>query len=275
MFIKNPDHLVIIKQVPDPSNPGIAGPVIMAPLPEELAYDTASEYATPFAQGLLNGSGGLAQAASSLGIRVATQAMTAQLWQGATDNDLSLDLHFQTITDPEMDVRQPVLTLMKFSAASIDAATGLLKSPGPRFSLEDTGKLAGAGVATAANELSGVGNALGSVVGISTNLRTDRPLNGPNANLNANQQGNTPPSTQNGLGGAQYWKGIVRNQITIQIGRYAYFDSVVILNAQTTWSNQIDGRTGLPLHAKVTVRFKPLFLVTQEDLDQIFNLRPR
>ena len=275
MFIKNPDHLVIIKQVPDPSNPGIAGPVIMAPLPEELAYDTASEYATPFAQGLLNGSGGLAQAASSLGIRVATQAMTAQLWQGATDNDLSLDLHFQTITDPEMDVRQPVLTLMKFSAASIDAATGLLKSPGPRFSLEDTGKLAGAGVATAANELSGVGNALGSVVGISTNLRTDRPLNGPNANLNANQQGNSPPSTQNGLGGAQYWKGIVRNQITIQIGRYAYFDSVVILNAQTTWSNQIDGRTGLPLHAKVTVRFKPLFLVTQEDLDQIFNLRPR
>ena len=275
MFIKNPDHLVIIKQVPDPSNPGIEGPTITAPLPEDLAYDTSSEYATPFAQGMLNGSGGLAQAASSLGIRVATQAMTAQLWQGATDNDLSIDLHFQTISDPDKDVRQPVLTLMKFSAASIDAATGLLKSPGPRFSLEDTGRLAKAAGATLLNEASGGINAAASVIGASSTLRTDRPLNGPNANLNANQQGNTPPATLNGLGGAQYWKGIVRNQITIQIGRYAYFDSVVILSAQTSWSNQIDSRTGLPLHAKVSVRFKPLFLVTQEDLDQIFNLRPR
>lgn len=273
MNINNPDYLVIIKQVPDPANPSLVGPTVVAPLPEELAYDTNAEYATPFAQGMLSGSGGLSQAASALGIRVTTQAMTAQLWQGATDNDISLDLQFQTITDPDADVRQKVLQLLKFSAASIDTATGLLKSPGPRFSLEDTGRLAAAAGKTLLNELGSIGNAAGSLINQFPNLKTDRPLNGPNANLNSNQQGNTPPATQNGLGGAAYWKGIVRNQITVQIGRYAYFDSVVILSAQETWSHQMDARTGLPLFAKVSVRFKPLFLVTQEDLDQIFARR--
>lgn len=269
--ISNPDYLVIIKQVPDPQNPKLAGATIVAPLPETLAYDTASEYAAPFAQGMLSGSGGLAQAASTLGIRVTTQAMTAQLWQGATESDISFDLDFQTISDPDLDVRQPVLALLKLSAASIDNATGLLQSPGPRFSLEDTGKLLGAAGKTVLNEGAQIINAAGSLAGQFPGLKTDRPLNGPNANLNANQQGNRPPATQNGLGGSQYWKGIVRNQITVQFGRYAYFDSVVILSAQETWSNQIDARTGLPLHAKVSVRFKPLFLVTQQDLDQIFG----
>jgi hypothetical protein len=272
MNINNPDYLVIIKQVPDPANPGVGGATVTAPLPEDMAYDTASEYAAPFAQGMLS-SGGLAQAASALGIRVTTQAMTAQLWQGATESEVTLDLQFQTISDPDLDVRQPVLQLLKFSAASIDTATGLLKSPGPRFSLEDTGKLLTAAGKTLLNELGSIGNAAGSLINQFPNLKTDRPLSGPNANPNSNQQTNTPPATQNGLGGAAYWKGIVRNQITIQIGNYAYFDSVVILSAGETWSHQMDARTGLPLYAKVTIRFKPLFLVTQEDLDQIFARR--
>lgn len=271
MKILNPDYLVIVKQVPDPSNPGITGPTVTAPLPESFAYDTASEYATPFAQGML-GAGNAATALSSLGVRLTTQAMTAQLWQGASENDLSLELDFQTYDDPDADVRQPVLTLLKLAAASVDSATGLLRSPGPRLSLEDTGKIASSAGSTLLSEAKQVGSALGSVLGI-TGIRTDKGLNGPNANLNSNQQANTPPTTQNGLGGAQYWKSVVRNQISVQIGRYAFFDSVVILSAQDTWSNQIDARTGLPLHAKVSIRFKPLFLVTQDDLDQIFARR--
>jgi hypothetical protein len=272
MRINNPDYLVIIKQVPDPANPGLAGPTVTAPLPESTAYDTSSEYATPFAQGML-GSGNAATALSSLGVRLTTQAMTAQLWQGATENDMSLELDFQTYDDPDADVRQPVLTLLKLAAASVDAATGLLKSPGPRISLQDTGKILSSSGSTLLNESKQALNALGSVTGISGTLRTDRGLNGPNANLNSNQQANSPPTAQNGLGGAQFWKSVVRNQISVQIGNYAFFDSVVIMSAQETWSNQIDTRTGLPLHAKVSIRFKPLFLVTQDDLDQIFARR--
>lgn len=273
MKILNPDYLVIIKQVPDPQNPGQAGATVVAPLPETLAYDTASEYSTPFAQGMLS-QGSIAQAMSAAGMRVTTQAMTAQLWQGATENDIGLDLEFQTYDDPDKDVRQPVLTLLKLAAASVDNATGLLQSPGPRISLEDTGKILASGASQLVNSGKQALNAAGSAVGIQGKLDTSKTMNAQTDNLNSNQKANvTPAAVENGLGGAQYWKSVVRNQISIQIGRYAFFDSVVILNAQETKSHQMDARTGLPLHSKVSVRFKPLFLVTQQDLEQIFARR--
>jgi hypothetical protein len=270
MRINNPDYLVIIKQVPDPKNPSIAGATVQAPLPDTLAYDTASEYSTPFAQGMLS-QGALSQALSSAGVRVTTQAMTAQLWQGSTENDIGLELEFQTYDDPDKDVRQPVLTLLKLAAASIDTATGLLQSPGPRISLEDTGKILSSGGSQLANSGKQVLNASAAAIGFKGRLNVSK-LNAQTDNLNSNQKANvTPTAVENGLGGAQYWKSIVRNQISIQIGNYAFFDSVVILNAQETKSHQIDFRTGLPLHSKVNLRFKPLFLVTQQDLDQIFS----
>jgi hypothetical protein len=270
MKVLNPDYLVIIKQVLDPQNPGRAGATVVAPLPEELAYDTASEYATPFAQGLFS-QGSVGQALSAAGMRVTTQAMTAQLWQGATENDLSLELEFQTYDDPDKDVRQPVLTLLKLAAASVDNATGLLQSPGPRVSLEDTGKILSNAGSQLKNSSAQLINASAAVVGFSGRITVSK-LNAQTDNLNSNQKPNpTPAAVQNGLGGAQYWKSVVRNQISIQIGSYAFFDSVVILSAQETKGHQIDSRTGLPLHSKVSLRFKPLFLVTQQDLDQIFS----
>lgn len=269
MRINNPDYLVIIRQVSD--TPGVAGVTITAPLPETAGYDTASDYATPFAQGMIAQGGNTANALAALGIRVTTQAMTAQLWQGATDSTVSLELEFQTYDDPDKDVRQPVLSLLKLAAASV-GSTGLLTSPGPHLSLEDTGKLASTATKTLWNETKQIGGTLGSVVGISQTVRTDKGLNGPTDNLNSNQKSNAPPDAENGLG-AQFWKSKVRNNISIQLGNYAFFDSVVILSASETWSNQIDARTGLPMHAKVALQFKPLFLVTQDDLDKIFGAR--
>lgn len=271
MRVLNPAYLVIIKQVPDPKNPGQAGVTVTAPLPETLAYDTASEYATPFAQGMLS-QGNIAQALSSAGMRVTTQAMTAQLWQGATENDIGLELEFQTYDDPDKDVRQPVLALLKLAAASVDTATGLLQSPGPRISLEDTGRILANGLSQLTNSGKQVLNGAAAVAGIEGRLNTTKTMNAQTDNLNSNQKANvTPQFVENGLGGAAYWKSLVRNQISIQIGNYAFFDSVVILNAQETKSHQIDARTGLPLHSKVSLRFKPLFLVTQQDLQQIFG----
>lgn len=273
MRILNPDYLIIIKQVPDPQNPSAGGITIQAPLPETLAYDTASEYSTPFAQGMLS-QGNVAQALSSAGMRVTTQAMTAQLWQGSTENDIGLELEFQTYDDPDKDVRQPVLKLLKLAAASIDEATGLLQSPGPRISLEDTGRILSSGATQLGNSAKQTLNAAGALAGIQGQLNTTRVMNAATDNLNSNQKANsTPAAVENGLGGAAYWKRLVRNQISIQIGRYAFFDSVVILNAQETKSHQIDFRTGLPLHSKVSIRFKPMFLVTQQDLEQIFARR--
>lgn len=269
MAINNPAYLVIIKQVVDPSKPNEPGPVVTAPLPETTAFDSSSEYAPPFAQGVFN-DGAIAQTLSSLGMRVTTQAMTAQLWQGSSESEIMLELDFQTETDPDKDVRQPILTLLKLATASVDAATGLLKSPGPRISLEDVGRI----VSNAGEQLLNSGKqVLGAAGSVSGSINTNKGLNGPTANLNSNNKANGQLPVENGLGGSQYWKSIVRNQISVQIGLYSFFDSVVILNTQVTYSNQIDALTGLPLHAKVSVRFKPLFLVTQDDLDKILAVR--
>lgn len=269
MQINNPDYLVIVQQVPDPQKPELKGISVAAPLPDTLAYDAAAEYQTPFAQGM-GGSGSFGQALSAAGVRLSTQAMTVQLWQGSTENDIGLELEFQTWDDPYKDVMEPVLNLLSLAAASVDTATGLLKSPGPRISLADTGKI----ISNAASQLidSGtqVAKASGSVVGA---VNTNKGLNGENAVLNSQQKASSGGTTENGLGGAQYWKNIVKNQISVRIGRYAFFDSVVILNAQETFSHQMDSLTGLPLHAKLSLRFKPLFLVTQQDLDKIFQRR--
>lgn len=272
MIINNPDYLVTIVQAPDPKTPGSLGATVVAPLPPELAYDTAAEYQAPFAQGMLSG-GAFMQAAAAAGIRLATQAMTAQLWQGSTENEINLDLEFQTENDPIADVRDPVLQLQKFAAASVDSATGLLKSPGPRIDLSTVASASEQALTQAGEAGKQAMEALKSVIGIVGQVQTNKNLNNSSTSLNSQQQGAKTQPEQNGLGGAQFWKKNIVNNISIQIGRYAFFDSVVILNAQTTWSHEIDMTTGLPMHAKVSLRFKPLFLVTQEDLQQIFGGR--
>jgi hypothetical protein len=77
--------------------------------------------------------------------------------------------------------------------------------------------------------------------------------------------------TQNpGIGSAAYWKSLVKNPITIWIGNYLKFDSVVVTGVRQTFLSNFDAKTGLPHHARVTVTFKPLFMLTQGDLESLF-----
>jgi hypothetical protein len=263
MKTKNPDYLVTIQQASDGSQ--ALGASITALMPETFAWDTANSYEAPFAQGWAD-KGGLASALSAAGIRLTNQAMTLQLWQGASDSTLQLELDFQTETDPDKDVRQPVLALKKMSVPLIHKS-GMLQSPGPQINLEDIGSLAKAAGSTAWTETKQVASAVGSVLGISGTAKPGK-LTDQSATRDSNQSPNPASSPT-----VAAIKANLRNQISIQVGRYAFFDSVVILSVNETWSNQFDARTHLPLHAKVSLQFKPLFLVTQQDLDNIFQPR--
>lgn len=278
MILNNPDYMLTVKQAVDPSNPNQPPPYVIAPLGDGLAYDSSSEYAQPYAQGLFGGGGInstsmaarvanmggkiIGKAAPLMGIRLTAQALTANIWQGSSESELNIDIDFVTENDPDLEVRQPLLTLLKMATASVDAATGMLKSPGPNLDLRDAGKIAVNGAIATRDAVVGAGERVGI-------------LNSESGNQNSKGVSNKPPAQVGGVGGSQFWNSIVRNKISIQIGNYAYFDSVVILNVQKTYSHQMDALTGLPLYAKASVRFKPLFLVTQTDLDEIFALRPR
>jgi hypothetical protein len=260
---KNPDYLVVIKQAADGSQ--TLGASITALMPETFAWDTANSYEAPFAQGWAD-KGAMANVAAAAGIRLTSQALTMQLWQGASDSTLQLELEFQTETDPDKDVRQPVLALKKLSVPRVHGS-GLLQSPGPQINLEDIGKLASVAGSTAWTEAKQAAKAVAATIGIGGTVKNGK-LTDQSTTRNSNQAAN---EQEESIGNVATWKKIVRNQISIQIGRYAYFDSVVILSVNETWSNQFDARTHLPLHAKVSLQFKPLFLVTQQDLDNIFT----
>src|SRR5258708_372078 len=102
------NYLVTIQQN---SNPAI---VIEAPIPDSFAFDVGATYEQMLPQGF-TGNKILNTAAALTGTRLAVQALTAQLWAGNTDSELSMELEFHTETDPYYDVRTPIVNLLKLT----------------------------------------------------------------------------------------------------------------------------------------------------------------
>lgn len=221
--------------------------VVTAPMPESFMFDSAASYEAPYAQGLF-GNGALSQLAKLGGLRLTSQALTAQVWQGSNDTQLSVELEFQSETDPLTEVRDPILALLKLATPSV--LNDLILSPGPQLDLET--------LKAAANDVSTTATSLLNNSSTTTN-------NG------ANQSSSTTSTSSTSATSNNTWRKKIKNQVTIQIGNYAYFESVVITNVQKTYTSQIDVLTGWPQHARVSVQFKPLFMLVQSDLDNIFK----
>ena len=236
--------------------------IVEAPLPESLSFDMQSAYSTMLPQGLTGGA--LATGLAAFGIRLAVPALTAQLWQGSSEIQLQLALEFHTESDPVADVQLPIVNLNRLVMPSISTSTGMLQSPGPVVDYTQIGTVASNAGTQLLNTLK---NAVSGKV-----TPTPATLNNTSVNTNdgANSATSKPTAQNPTLGTSQYWKSKVSNQISIRIGNYLYFDSVVITNVQQTFMSNIDAITGLPHHATVNITFKPLFMLTVEDLAQVF-----
>lgn len=269
----NTNYVVLIQQ----SNTGIS---VEAPIPDSFAFDVGASYEQMLPQGLL-GNQVLNIAAAATGTRLAVQAFTAQLWAGNTESDLSVEVEFHTETDPIADVRTPIVNLLKLTMPSISSSSGFLNSPGPQIDWTQGGQIL-------VNALGSISSSVSSVVGgietAASNVyqgakaaltgTTPKPGNLNNSSTTANTGANNPLQqalTQNpGLGSAAYWKSRIKNQITIRVGNYLYFDSVVITKVSQTFASNFDAQTGLPHNVRVAIAFKPLFMLTQEDLNTLF-----
>lgn len=253
----NPDYTVTIQSF-NTDGPAV---IVRAPLSEEFMYDIASDYEAPFAQGL-TGNAMIDTLLRIAGTRFVTQGLTAQFWQGSTSTELGLELEFQTETDPVSDVRDPIVALLKLCTPGIDSQ-GLITSPGPQIetSIVDTLK-------------KGVSDEITNLKTAATNTATafkSGKLNDPNGSVNG--PGGTKQTTTTSSNAPLSKDSLmqnIKNQVSIKLGSFAYFDTVVITNVQKTYSSIIDSITGLPMHAKVSLRFKPLFMIVQSDLDNIF-----
>jgi hypothetical protein len=264
------------------SNPAI---VIEAPIPDSFAFDVGATYEQMLPQGFTNNT--LVNTAAALtGTRLAVQALTAQLWAGNTDSELSMELEFHTETDPYYDVRTPIVNLLKLTMPTIDTKSGFLGSPGPQIDFSKTGTIFSDAASTVGNDLTnilggaasgienfvvGAWNAGKQALGFGT---TPKAASMTDSNAQVADGANNAVAKQiqqnPNLGTAQYWNTMIKNKISISIGSYLYFDSVVITRVSQTFASNFDAQTGLPHNVRVAVSFKPLFMLAQQDLDTLF-----
>lgn len=245
MTVLNSDYLVRIVQ-------SDTNTIVQAPMPAEFMFDSQANYEAPFAQGLF-GNGALASIARMGGLALTSQALTAQIWQGSNETQLSVELEFQAETDVYAEVRDPILSLMKLATPSMSPSTGMIMSPGPRLDV------------SVAQKIWEDYKAQTKATVESLTDPTQTTTNGSTQSTNNANNGNK------GLGQAQAWKNKITNIISMQVGNYAFFDMVVISNVQATYTSQIDTMTGWPQHVRVNVQFKPMFQLLQDDLDNIFK----
>lgn len=273
----NKDYIVTIQQFgsSNSTDPAIS---VQAPMPESFAYDAHSTYDAPYAKGL-TGDGMITNVLAAVGYRATMQVLTANLWTGSQDSQLSLELEFQTETDPLQDVRIPILNLLKLATPGVNATTGVMMSPGPSLDLSAQNV---AQVFTDAS--TNLGKSLGALTGNNNNLSSlltnagafigakgASLVNMLSSTTNAQSKVTTPSTTSaSQMTKGSYWKSKLKNNITIKVGSYMYFDSVVITDVQQTFASNFDYLTGWPHHAKVVVQFKPTFMITKDDLDSIF-----
>lgn len=261
----NPHYTVSILS----KNSDAASPVvnIHAHMPESFMMDMSSEYVAPFTQGLTGNALIDTVLKVGLGLRLVNQTLTAQIWQGSAETVLGLELEFQAERDPRTEVQEPILQLMKLTTPSVLGEDGFLRSPGPKIGPEAVKELVDSYTSSMGSAAQGALDFL--PIGQKSAKLVDPSMSCTNGNFQAMHTRSPSQNTQ--YGAHDRFKKHIKDQISIQIGKFAIFESVVITNVQKTYEARLDAFTGLPHHAKVSIQFKPLFMIIQSDLDQIFK----
>ncbi len=244
---------------------------IVAGLPETFAFDIASQYEAPFAQGMA-GDTKIASLLRLGGLSLTNQAMTAQVWQGTSDVQFTLPFVFQADTDEIKDVLEPIKNLMRLALPRTSQQGGILESPGPRIDYEKLIQNA----PQATNDI------LNATAGGATEMATGGMMGGLQAATGNGEQGLQTASKSakvakerfNGASVAfsSALKGAITNNISLEIGRYMLFEHVVILDVQQS-ANVQPLASGIFQRVEVNVTFKTFMLPTANDLDNMFRGR--
>jgi hypothetical protein len=222
------------------------------------------------------------------GVRPATQLLTVQVWQGTEANDLSFDLVFTTHSDPVKDVQKPVYDLMSMVIPSVDTA-GFLMSPGPTLDPAKAKELVDTVIAQGkeiASSLGSFASQLGEGVGaaglsLASNASGKTPDNYKTETLN-NTEKQAIPEKGSGVRATgatasalkSQLTAAIKNRISIAFGKLLFIRDIVVVSATPRWNlTSLDAQTGLPNMCTVSVTVRPLFAVTTQDLEEMFQAR--
>lgn len=239
---------------------------LVASLPQEFTTDLSVTYEEAFSQAVNNTPiisqlNGWAKAA---GIQLTTQALTAKVWQGSSDFSFSLPLVFQAIDDEYKDVIDKIEQLYKLTLPDELFSNGFLTAPGPRLDpellLSNMGDIARQsvddikGIYSKREELLKSGSVKGAIFG------SDSKAAGTKTTTNSNrQQGAKRPLVSS-----------VKNNISLQLGNYMFFESVVITNVSLTHQVQ-PLASGVMSQVQATVNFQTFYTPVKADIARIFR----
>lgn len=235
------------------------GILVEAWLPEQVNLDINANYDAPYAQGMGSAvNEKLGSLARFAGLSLTTQALTIQVWQGGSNIQFSLPLIFQAETSGVADVMKPIKDLMKLMMPKDPQGGGLLEAPGPRL---DPDKL----IAQAGPTISKIAGDVGSAIsgGLSNMVDTGRQvLNDPIGT--ARNIGNTVAKPiSNAIVNS------VKNNISLYIGQFQYFPSVVVTDVSPTF-DVVLGPDKNPQRASVVVQFRTFYTPTERDIEGMF-----
>lgn len=238
------------------------GILVEAWLPETVGIDVNASYDPPYAQGLgaLSGAQGLSEFARFLGVSLTTQALTAQIWQGGAFIDFTLPMVFQAEASAAADVMLPIQRLLSLTMPKDPSGGGLLEAPGPRIDLK---KLTTNGREALSEGFSQVKNALPKV---SDMLDTNKLAISKISDYvsKAKDTVNKPAQT---LSSALV--NSVTNNISLYVGQFLYFPSVVITDVSPTYDVLLS-KDKNPMRATVNVVFKTFYMPTDRDIKVMF-----
>jgi hypothetical protein len=242
------------------------GILVEAWLPEQVNVDINANYDAPFAQGLGSSMPNLGAIARFAGLSLTTQALTIQVWQGGSNINFSLPLIFQAETSGVTDVMKPIKDLMKLMMPKDPQGGGLLEAPGPRLdpdkllangaSLDSVAKIGGDVLSSAGSTLIDAskqlftGQGAGAVAGslLTGAVNTANSVAKPVSNAIVNS---------------------VKNNISLYIGQFQYFPSVVVTDVSPTF-DVVLGPDKNPVRATVVVQFRTFYTPTARDIEGMF-----
>jgi hypothetical protein len=226
---------------------------LVANLPQEYTTDISANYDSSFSQAIENLPivGGLASKARMLGVQLTTQALTAKVWQGSSEITFTLPLIFQAIDNEYKDVLDKLQDLYRLTLPDELFSNGFLTAPGPRLDPVLVAKNIG-------DVTSQIREDVVAQLGSPTSSAVGSPRG---ANSNAKQGAKRPLISS------------VKNNISLQIGNYQYYESVVINNlGQTHFVQPL--ASGVMSQVAVMVTFTTFFTPVKADISRIFRGSP-
>lgn len=248
--------------------------IVKAYSPQTWTFDQSSTY-EPIVGGSLT-SGLIGNVMAAFGVSAVFQPLTAKVWRGTSDSPITLTLEFQSETDAYHDVVLPAYYMASLCSPTVakdgvSGTLGMLQSPAAHL---DTSVFSGAYDAFKSMVTDATKSLISDNKPPIQNVTTSDPSStkaicGPDYTMPGGS--NKTASNTPAFGTIGWFKKYLKNIVQLSIGKRFNFDMIIPISFQQNIAMQPDAN-GWPSYIQATFVFQPLFMITLDDLGNIFGI---